>query len=71
MQDESHRPESQPAAEAVEPRGARLRRHGHHTRLYAWAFILVTRPVSRVFNGMAMSLPLWAIIAYGLKLLIS
>jgi uncharacterized integral membrane protein len=42
MQDESHRPEPQPATEPVEPRGARLRRHGHHTRLYAWAFILVT-----------------------------
>jgi uncharacterized integral membrane protein len=27
--------------EPVEPRGARLRRHGHHTRLYAWAFTLI------------------------------
>jgi uncharacterized integral membrane protein len=27
--------------EAVEPRGARLRRHGHRTGLYAWAFALV------------------------------
>lgn len=27
--------------EPVEARGARLRRHGHHTRLYAWAFALV------------------------------
>ena len=42
MQDESLRPEPQPATEPVEQRGARLRRHGHHTRLYAWAFILVT-----------------------------
>jgi uncharacterized integral membrane protein len=42
MQDESHRPEPQSATEAVEPRGARLRRHGHRTRLYAWAFILVS-----------------------------
>jgi uncharacterized integral membrane protein len=27
--------------EPVEPRGARLRRHGHRTGLYAWAFALV------------------------------
>jgi uncharacterized integral membrane protein len=27
--------------EPVEPRSARLRRHGHHTRLYAWAFTLI------------------------------
>ena len=27
--------------EPVEPRGARLRRHGHRTRLYTWAFALV------------------------------
>jgi uncharacterized integral membrane protein len=41
MQDESQRAQPQPATEPVEPRGARLRRHGHHTRLYAWAFFLV------------------------------
>jgi uncharacterized integral membrane protein len=41
MQDESQRPQPQPATEPVEPAGARLRRHGHHTRLYAWAFLLV------------------------------
>jgi uncharacterized integral membrane protein len=27
--------------EPVEPRGARLRRRGRHTRLYAWAFVVV------------------------------
>ena len=41
MQGESHPPQSQPAQEPVEPRGARLRRHGHRTGLYAWAFALV------------------------------
>ena len=41
MQDESQQSEPQPATEAVETRGARLRRHGHRTRLYAWAFVLV------------------------------
>ena len=41
MQDESHRSQPQPAMEPVEPRGARLRRRGHRTRLYAWAFVLV------------------------------
>jgi uncharacterized integral membrane protein len=30
-----------PETEPVEPRGMRLRRYGHHTRLYAWAFALV------------------------------
>ena len=30
-----------PETEPVEPRGARLRRQGHRTRLYAWAFALV------------------------------
>ena len=39
--DESQRSEPQPASESVEPRGERLRRHGHHTGLYAWAFVLV------------------------------
>jgi uncharacterized integral membrane protein len=41
MQDESQRPQPQPATEPVEPAGARLRRHGHSARLYAWAFLLV------------------------------
>ena len=41
MQDESHAPQPQPATEPVESRSSRLRRHGHRTRLYAWAFILV------------------------------
>jgi uncharacterized integral membrane protein len=41
MQGESPPPQSQPAQEPVEPRGARLRRHGHRTGLYAWAFALV------------------------------
>jgi uncharacterized integral membrane protein len=41
MQGESQPPQPQSATEPVEPRGARLRRHGHRTRLYAWAFFLV------------------------------
>ena len=38
MQSES---EPTPELEPVEERGARLRRHGHRTGLYAWAFALV------------------------------
>jgi uncharacterized integral membrane protein len=34
-------PPEQVETEPVEPRGARLRRHGHRTGLYAWAFALV------------------------------
>jgi uncharacterized integral membrane protein len=30
-----------PDAEPLESRGARLRRHGHRTGLYAWAFALI------------------------------
>ena len=30
-----------PETEPIEPRGARLRRHGHRTGLYAWAFALI------------------------------
>ena len=41
MQVESPPPEPTPATEAVEPRAARLRRHGHRGGLYAWAFALV------------------------------
>jgi uncharacterized integral membrane protein len=41
MQDESQQSEPQHATEAVETRGERLRRHGHRTRLYGWAFVLV------------------------------
>jgi uncharacterized integral membrane protein len=41
MEGESHPPESQPATEPAEPRGARLRRHRHRIRLYAWAFVVV------------------------------
>ena len=41
MQDKSPTPEPTPETELVEPRGARLRRQGHHTALYAWAFALV------------------------------
>lgn len=33
--------QDQPATELVEPRRDRLRRHGHRTGLYAWAFALV------------------------------
>jgi uncharacterized integral membrane protein len=34
-------PRPEPAPEPVESRGARLRRRGHRTGLYAWAFVLV------------------------------
>jgi uncharacterized integral membrane protein len=30
-----------PALEPAEPRGARLRRHGHRAGLYAWAFVVI------------------------------
>lgn len=41
MQAESQPSQPPPATEPVETRSARLRRHGHRTRLYAWAFVLV------------------------------
>jgi uncharacterized integral membrane protein len=41
MQGGSHESQPKPATEPVEPRGARLRRGAHRTRLYAWAFIIV------------------------------
>jgi len=41
MQDEPQSSQPTSAAEPVEPRSARLRRHGHRTYLYAWAFTLV------------------------------
>jgi uncharacterized integral membrane protein len=41
MQVESHPPQTSPATEPGEPRIDRLRRHGQHTGLYAWAFGLV------------------------------
>jgi uncharacterized integral membrane protein len=41
MQAESVPQQQVPAGERVEPRAERLRRRGHHTRLYALAFILV------------------------------
>jgi uncharacterized integral membrane protein len=41
MEDEPHPSERPLTTEPVETRGARLRRHGHRTRLYAWAFVLV------------------------------
>jgi uncharacterized integral membrane protein len=34
-------PQRTPETEPVESRGTRLRRHGHRTGLYAWAFALV------------------------------
>ena len=34
-------PQRTPETESVESRGTRLRRHGHRTGLYAWAFTLV------------------------------
>jgi uncharacterized integral membrane protein len=37
MQVESHQPETLAADAAVEPRSARLRRHGRRTGLYTWA----------------------------------
>ena len=41
MQAESHQPETLPADPGVEPRRARLRRHGRRTGLYTWAFGLI------------------------------
>jgi uncharacterized integral membrane protein len=41
MDVESQPPGPTPATERIEPRGARLRRHGHRTRLYASAFALL------------------------------
>jgi uncharacterized integral membrane protein len=41
MQAEPDPPQTQPATEPVEPRIDRLRRHGHRTKLYLWAFGLV------------------------------
>ena len=41
MHVESHLEEAVPQTEPVEARGARLRRHGRRTALYAWAFSFV------------------------------
>jgi uncharacterized integral membrane protein len=41
MHFELDEPEPKPATEPVEPRRARLRRHGHRAGLYAWAFVVV------------------------------
>ena len=41
MHVESHPNQSNVATEPVETRGAKLRRHGRRTGLYAWAFALV------------------------------
>ena len=39
--------------EPVESRGARLRRHGHRTGLYAWAFALVALLVIMIALALA------------------
>jgi len=42
MQPENNPPQpAEPAMEPIESRSSRLRRQGHHTRLYSWAFALV------------------------------
>ena len=41
MHVESHPKQALPHTEPVEPRSERLRRYGHRTRLYIWAFGLV------------------------------
>lgn len=41
MNAESHVSQPIAAQEPAERRGARLRRHGHRTGLYAWAFTMV------------------------------
>jgi uncharacterized integral membrane protein len=41
MQAESHAKQTVSHDEPVEPRLERLRRHGHRTRLYTWAFSFV------------------------------
>src|ERR1051326_9544019 len=38
---ETQTEQDRPGRKAREPRGERLRRQGHHTGLYAWAFGLV------------------------------
>jgi uncharacterized integral membrane protein len=38
---ETQTEQARPGSKAREPRGERLRRQGHHTGLYAWAFGLV------------------------------
>jgi uncharacterized integral membrane protein len=41
MHVEAQTAQSEPATEPVEPRGVRLRRHGHRAGLYAWAVVVV------------------------------
>lgn len=41
MRVEDERLARRQATEPVEPRMARLRRHGHHGVLYGWAFVLL------------------------------
>jgi uncharacterized integral membrane protein len=50
---ESPPTQTEPATEAVEPRGERLRRHGHRTGLYAWAFLLVALLVAVIALAVA------------------
>jgi uncharacterized integral membrane protein len=46
-------PQRTPETEPVESRGARLRRHGHRTGLYAWAFALVALLVIMIALALA------------------
>lgn len=42
-----------PELEVVEPRGTRLRRHGHRAGLYVWAFALVALLIAVVALALA------------------
>ena len=48
MQTQSHPTQALPHTEAIESRSGRLRRHGHQTGLYAWAFGLVALLVALI-----------------------
>jgi uncharacterized integral membrane protein len=50
---ESQPSSATPELEPVEPRGERLRRHGHRTGLYLWAFALVALLIAVVALALA------------------
>ena len=54
MTEHESRPSTEaPELEPVEPRGARLRRHGHRTGLYVWAFALVALLIAVIALALA------------------
>lgn len=50
---ESQPSQETPELEVVEPRGTRLRRHGHRAGLYVWAFALVALLIAVVALALA------------------